>query len=142
MFFDKLGSGGAGMGPGMGAGASAFTSPGMNPQSLAALMAMFGGGGGGGGGMMGGPQLPMPPARQGGGPVMPGIPAVQGPQAAPVTPMPAAGAQPQGNLMQMLSKLDPAQLQALLAQLGMGGGGMMPGMGGGAGPGGGTGGLY
>ena len=58
--------------------------------------------------------------------------------------MPNAGGAAQPNLMQMLAKLDPAQLQALLARLGMGGGGMpMPGMGVGApAPGGGTGGLY
>ena len=124
MFFDKMG-GGAGMGPGMGGGASAFTSPAANPQSLAALMAMFGGGGMGGG-AMGGPSLPMPPNMRAGGPTMPGIPPVPGPQAAPVTPMPAtpqAAAAPQGNLMEMLSKLPPDKLRELLAALGMGGGG-------------------
>lgn len=146
MFFDKMG-GGAGMGPGMGGmggGAAGLTSPGMNPQSLAALMAMFSGGDGG---VMGGPQMPMPPGRpMGGGSMVPPIPAPPQPQAAPpmgaMPAMPSAGGQ-QPNLMAMLAKMDPAQLQALLAKLGIGGGaGMMPGQGMGGMPGGGTGGLY
>jgi hypothetical protein len=125
MFFDKM-NGGAGMGPGMGmsGGAAGLTSPGMNPQSLAALMAMFGGGGVGGGmggPMMAGPQLPALPARGGmGGPAMPQIPPVPGPQAAPAAAMPAMPAAAQPNLMDMLTKMDPAKLQDLMAKLGLG----------------------
>lgn len=109
MFFDQM-MGGPQFG-GM-AGPAALTSPGMNPNSLAALMAMQGRMGGGmAGGMpggMGGPQLPPPPGGPAGGP-HPGAPAQ----------MP----QNNTNLMQMLMQMDPNKLKGLASMLGLGGAG-------------------
>lgn len=138
-FFSQMGGGMGGMG-GMGGSPSAFTSPGIDPMTLALLLRMQSGGMGGvGGGMMNAaPQLP-PPVSPGGA----GMP----PQMAGAPPG-AAGPQPQGGMMQLIQQLgalDPAKLKSIFGMLGLGGGGM-----GGGGlpsglpmmPGAGTGGLY
>jgi hypothetical protein len=114
MFFNQTGSPG-----GMpGTGASAFTSPGANPMSLAALMAMAGMGNGAPGqsplGAGAGPQMPPPPAvgagGAGGGAIARG--GVPG----------ALNQPPQNNLLASLLS-NPNALKALMQQLGLGGGG-------------------
>lgn len=115
-FFDQALGGGAGaqspmMGGGMGGGSpSAFTSPGMNPQILALLMAMQRQSGGGMGGAPGGPMPSTPPTPGQNAPSPGGIPAPPTPTALPT---PNAGQQGAPNL---------DALKALLARLGMGGG--------------------
>lgn len=107
MFFDQTLGGGSPAG---------LTSPGMNPSSLAALLAMSGGGlgsmmgsgagaGAAGANPMPGPQL-NPMAQRGGAP----NPAGTAPQ------MPQ-----QQSLLQMLMAMDPNKLKQLLGGMGLGG---------------------
>lgn len=124
-YFDQLLGGGAGASAGLGGGGptpGGLMSPGMNPASLATLMAMS----------RGGPQLP--------------VQARQVPGQAPMMNFPqGAGMQP--NIMQMLMGMDPAKLRSML---GLGSSGLMGLFGGGGAtgaptsltPGPGTGGLY
>ena len=92
MFFQNAFGGGGGS-------PSAFTSPGMNPQALAMLMAMQNRPG------AGGPQLPTPPNPP---PSAGAAPALQGPQ------------MPQGdNPMQQMPNLNP-MMQQLRQWLGLG----------------------
>lgn len=108
MFFDQAFGGGQGSSPmmnmGGGGGASALTSPGLNPQMLAMLMAMQNRGGG-----AGGPAMPAPPGASQNAPQPGGIPGVQPPPQMPPPQMGVPG-QPgqqagQPNLMQLLSRL-------------------------------------
>ena len=103
MFFNQaFGGGGAGGSP----SASAFTSPGMNPQMLAQLMAM---GGGATPGAMA-PQMPATPANATGNNATPG--------AFPTPPQ-----VPPSNLLQALQGLgnNPQLMQKILAMLSGGG---------------------
>lgn len=118
MFFDKAFGGLGGGGP------AALTSPQMNPQSLAALMAMQNN--------SMAPALPAPPKPPAMGAPSP---ALQGPAPPPKQP----------DLMQMLMGMPPDRLKQMLGMLGIGGLGGAPISGSGmpgAGPGPGTGGLY
>lgn len=130
-FFSSM-FGGAPQRLGASPAASAFTSPGMNPQALAMLMAMQNGGGMGGIG----PQLP-PVQSQGAGAGAP--PPLSAIQAQAQQSMPAQSNAP--NALQ--------NIMALLQRLGIGHAGVpsfnpaaMPGQGMGGMPGPGTGGLY
>ena len=117
-FFSQMGVPGAGMGTG-GGSPSAFTSPGMDPMSLALLLRMQqpGGGAGAGGGMIGAPQIPMPPTNPGAGiPMMGGAGGGGGANASPQ----------QQNILQMLqglSAINPQGLRGVMSMMGIGNGG-------------------
>jgi hypothetical protein len=104
-FFSQMGMGM----PGMGGSPSAFTSPGMDPMTLALLLRMQNAGTP----SAPPPQIPAPPSGLGGA-VTPGmVPPVAGPQGGT-------------NLMQLLSQLssfNPQNFQRMLGMFGMGGGG-------------------
>lgn len=99
--------------------AQAFTSPPIDPKLLAALTALANGGGqqqGGPGMGMGPGTSALPPnATLAPGATLPGQQPGQQPGGAPA----AGGGQP--NIMDMLSKLDPATLKGILGRLGIGG---------------------
>ena len=96
-------------------GPQSLTSPPLDPQALAALMAM-GGAGGAPSGMPGANPGGMAPQLPQGQPVNPGMGAPRGPA--------GPGPQPQQtDLLQMLSTMDPNKLKQMLAQFGLGGGG-------------------
>jgi len=101
LFFNQAFGGGGG--GGLGGSPSAFTSPGMNPQMLAALLAM-----GGAPGAMS-PSLPAPPGNAAG-------------QNATPSGFPAPPQIPPSNIMQMLQGLggNPQMMQRILAMLGGG----------------------
>lgn len=92
---------GGGMGPSLGGApsASAFTSPGLNPSSLAALLTMQGGAGG----PPGGPQLPPVPAAGAGGGPPHALGAITPPAGAAPNAGPGQAANPM--LMQILMRL-------------------------------------
>lgn len=144
-FYSQIGQPG-GMGGGLGGSpsASAFTSPGMDPMTLALLLRMQNSSapGLGGPGAGGAPQFPSPLQGGGGaGPMLPGLGTGPGAGMPPgAAASPGAGTNPMGGLMQMLMS-NPQMLQKLMASLGVPGG--TPGSGPASGmPGSGTGGSY